>query len=194
MTSSNDHQSTPQYHEAPSNSKLYDKNFQLRCLKLLKKYLMTKSEIGTNIRIDLESKIMKTIGLNGIPNPEKISMIPFIHFDDSGEYHFSIIIDCKQSSPWPTYLKNLFGSDFLRLQKEIYDLFRNVNVSNHTLEPSKSKQNENPSDNVSNKSLIDDDNRIPVRKLSAQDLLASIYASKTKKRPLKKVPEDVTKM
>ena len=110
--------------ELPSSSKIYDGVFQSRCLQTLKQHLLTKSNLANEIRADIEKKIMKTLGIGAIPTPESISILPFIHFDDNGEYHVSLLFDCPPYSPWRQYTRNLFGTDYIKLQKEVYELVR----------------------------------------------------------------------
>lgn len=107
------------------NSKLFeDELFQIGCLQTMKKHLETKSKRGTEIRSDLECKIMKTIGMEAIPNPGSISIFPFIHFDDSGQYNISILFDCPPLSPWSLSFKRFCSPDYITLQKEVYNLIR----------------------------------------------------------------------
>lgn len=188
-------------YEAPFSSKLNDENFQFRCLNILKKHLSaTNSKIGYAIRSDLESKIIKTIGMNAIPQPKgNISMFPFIHFDDSGEYHISILFDCPPFSPWSAYTRNLFGSTFMRLQKEIYDLLLTNPAAINVAQSSEISSHENRLVTVPPPSLVSMTERKTekfkkkIKKISAQSLLASFAAasSKGKKRPLNEVSDDV---
>lgn len=107
-----------------SESKIYDLEYQQRCLLKMKAILESSTEQANVLKGELEEKIQCTLGMHSIPlaGEHQDRMHPFITFDDKGHFNVSFLFDCPPQTFWKLFLRTEFGSSFLSLQKQVYSL------------------------------------------------------------------------
>lgn len=111
-------------HEPPMSSLLFKLEHQENCLRKLHEFLLKNEAPG--FRHELEEKILRVLGVKTIPSAECRSVMPFLVFDDEGEMHITFLFDSPPNTFWMSFLRNAFGSEYLKLQREVYSLARTV--------------------------------------------------------------------
>lgn len=107
-----------------SESKIYDLEYQKRCLMKMKSLLESSKDQGNLLRSKIEEKIQYTLGVRAIPSTglHQDIMYPFVTFDGNGHFHVSFLFDSPPKTFWKMFFRSEFGAHFLALQKEIYSL------------------------------------------------------------------------
>lgn len=111
---------------------IYDRQFQERQLKILRKQLLRRD--SNNVYATILCERMKSaFGLRTLPPIDQV--LPLIHFteDDSHETstHFTLIYTSSSLNPLQSICDHFFGSSIIQLQREVYQLIsaNNLNVS-----------------------------------------------------------------
>ena len=108
-------------------SLIFNKNFQEQQLKQLQTSLTSdKNNVLATI---LCERLKSSFGLRSMPDQDDV--LPFIHFDESGQTHFSLIYTSSLLSPFALICNHYFGQTFMNLQRDVYNLLlaNTLNIS-----------------------------------------------------------------
>lgn len=110
-----------------SVSMIFNRVYQEEQLKSLKKRLL--SDQNNVLATIVSERLKNNFGLRAMPSLDEV--LPFIHFDDSGATHFTLIYTSSLLSPFALICSHYFGRPVMNLQREVYQLLytNTLNIS-----------------------------------------------------------------
>ena len=110
-----------------SVSMIFNKGYQEQQLRSLRKSL--SSDQNNVLATILAERLKSSFGLRALPSLDDV--LPFIHFDDAGQTHFTLIYASSLLSPFALICSHYFGRPLMNLQREVYHMLysNTLNIS-----------------------------------------------------------------
>ena len=123
-------------------SMIFNKVFQEQQLKSLQKSLL--SDQNNVLATILSERLKSSFGLKALPSLDDV--LPFIHFDESGQTHFTLIYTSSLLSPFALICSHYFGRHVMNLQREVYHMLytNTLNISDSDAEGEEEMPDEQP--------------------------------------------------
>lgn len=106
---------------------IYNMVYQEQQLKSLRKRLL--SDPNNVLATILSERLKSSFGLQALPSLDDV--MPLMHFDESGQTHFTLIYTSSLLSPFALICENYFGRRVMNLQRELYHMLytNTLNIS-----------------------------------------------------------------
>lgn len=123
-------------------SMIFNKVFQEQQLKSLQKSLI--NDQNNVLATILSERLKSSFGLKALPSLDDV--LPFIHFDESGQTHFTLIYTSSLLSPFSLICSHYFSRHVMNLQREVYHMIytNTLNISDSDAEGDEDALDEQP--------------------------------------------------